>query len=76
MSVAVDTIVVYVSVKLLEDVVKKLQNTGENREKTVFMKGFRWFENFGQNRQTEFNGRMKKMTFGPGANLITEGTNQ
>jgi len=40
------TVVVSIPVKDIEESVKKLSNSGENKEKTEFMKYFDWFNNF------------------------------
>lgn len=53
---------------------KKLANSGENKEKTDFFKHFKWFENFTQSLKTKFNNCTKKKMFYPGAMIIKEGT--
>ena len=46
LSVSPETLVVAIPVKVVEDVVKRLSNSGENKEKTDFFAHFNWFENF------------------------------
>lgn len=45
-SAATDTVVLKFCVKIVEDTIKILANTGENKEKTDFFKEFLWFDNF------------------------------
>ena len=45
-SVGPSTKVLEIPVRIIEDAIKKLANTGENKEKTDFMKHFQWFSNF------------------------------
>lgn len=70
-----ETVIVSIPVKLLEDLVKKLANSGENKEKTDFLNRFKWFDNFTQSLKTKFNNLVTKRVFYPGAVLIKEGTN-
>lgn len=49
------TVVLEIPFRVVEDAVKKLANTGENKEKTDFMKRFPWFSNFTQSLKTKFN---------------------
>jgi len=43
---APDTVILKFCVKIIEDTIKILANTGENKEKTDFFKEFLWFDNF------------------------------
>ena len=45
-SVSEDAVVLKFCVKIVEDTIKILANTGENKEKTDFFKEFLWFDNF------------------------------
>lgn len=72
-SVSSKTIIVTIPIRLLEDLVKKLANSGENKEKTDFFSHFKWFENFTQSLKTKFNNCARKRTFYPGAVIIKEG---
>ncbi len=40
------TKVLQIPVRTIEEAIKKMANSGENKEKTDFMKMFPWFENF------------------------------
>jgi len=70
------TQILSIPVKSIEDGVKYLANSGENKEKTEFMRRFAWFHNFTQSLKTKFNNVIEKKTFYPGAKLIKEGTNE
>jgi hypothetical protein len=75
MSCGEDVRILEIPFKIIEEAVKKLANTGENKEKTDFMKKFYWFSNFTQSLKTKFNNCLTKKVFYPGAKLIEEGTN-
>ena len=75
MSISNETTILTIPVKCLEDSVKKLANSGENKEKTDFFNRFKWFDNFTQSLKTKFNNCTTKKIFYPGATLIREGTN-
>jgi len=66
--------VLEIPVRIIEETIKKLANSGENKEKTDFMRRFDWFDNFTQSLKTKFNNCIVKKTFYPGAKIITEGT--
>lgn len=70
-----DTVILQFCVKIVEDTIKILSNTGENKEKTDFFKNFDWFDNFTQSNKTKFNNVIKKEIFYPGAKIIAEGSN-
>ena len=69
------TVILSFPLQVIEDTVKKLSNTGENKEKTDFFRHFDWFDNFTQSMKTKFNDVVHKETFYPGAKLIAEGSN-
>ena len=46
LSSAQETVVVAVPTRVLEEAIKKLANTGENKEKTDFFRQFQWFVSF------------------------------
>lgn len=75
MSSGETTLVLEIPYRVIEEAVKKLSNTGENKEKTDFMKRFQWFSNFTQSLKTKFNNCITKKVFYPGAKLIEEGSN-
>ena len=75
LTAAAETVIVTIPVRIIEDAIKKLANTGENKEKTDFFKKFYWFDNFTQSLKTKFNNCATKKTFYPGAKLIAEGKN-
>lgn len=75
MSVGESTKILEIPFRVIEEAVKKLANTGENKEKTDFMKRFPWFSNFTQSLKTKFNNCLTKKIFYPGARLIEEGKN-
>lgn len=74
-SVGPSTKVLEIPVRVIEDAIKKLANTGENKEKTDFMKHFIWFSNFTQSLKTKFNNCINQVTFYPGSKIISEGAN-
>lgn len=74
-STSPDTAILSFSVRVIEDAIKKLSNTGENKEKTDFFRHFVWFDNFTQSMKTKFNNCVHKKVFYPGAKLIKEGYN-
>ena len=61
--------------KVIEETLKKLSNTGENKEKTDFFTHYKWFDNFTQSLKTKFNNCCHKKDFYPGAKIIQEGKN-
>ena len=75
MSCSETAVILEIPFKIIEEAVKKLSNTGENKEKTDFMKKFQWFSNFTQSLKTKINNCLTKKVFYPGAKLIVEGTN-
>lgn len=75
LSLTPQTILVTIPVKLLDEAVKRLANTGENKEKTDFFIHYPWFANFTQSLKTKFNNCVQKKTFYPGAKIICEGAN-
>lgn len=75
MSAAPVTQVLSIPVRVIEEAIKKLSNTGENKEKTDFMRRFGWFDSFTQSLKTKFNNVITKKTFYPGAKIILEGKN-
>lgn len=75
MTAALDTRILSVNTRIIEEAIKKLANSGENKEKTDFMKRFDWFESFTQSLKTKFNNVITKQTFYPGTKIITEGGN-
>lgn len=46
LAAAPETVIVSIPVRVIEDAIKKLANTGENKKKTDFFKKFQWFDNF------------------------------
>ena len=46
LSSAPETVIVAVPTRVLEEAIKKLANTGENKEKTDFFRQFAWFVSF------------------------------
>lgn len=74
-SASENTVILKFCVKIVEDTIKILSNTGENKEKTDFFKEFLWFDNFTQSMKTKFNNVVHKEIFYPGAKIIAEGTN-
>jgi len=69
------TTILEIPFKEIDEAIKKLFNSGENKEKTDFMRRFPWFSNFTQSLKTKFNNCLKKVVFYPGAKLIEEGEN-
>jgi hypothetical protein len=67
--------VLVIPVKCIEDGIKKLANTGENLEKSLFFKQFPWFNEWTTALRTKFISCIKKKVFYPGQALIREGTN-
>ena len=76
LAVGQDTVILSFPLQVIEDTVKKLANTGENKEKTDFFRHFDWFDNFTQSMKTKFNNVVHKETFHPGMRLIEEGQNK
>ena len=74
LSLSNDTVVVSIPIKIIDEAIKKLANTGENKEKTDFMRHFDWFYNFTQSLKSKFNNCITKKIFYPGVYIITEGT--
>jgi len=75
LAVAKETIVVTMPVRVVDEAVRKLANTGENKEKTDFFRHFEWFDGFTQSLKTKFNNLVRKKTFYPGSVVIQEGGN-
>jgi len=77
MSIRSETVIISIPVKVIEDEIKRLANTGENKEKIDFFRHFDWYDNFTQGLKTKFNNCLHKKTFypGKGAKIITEGKN-
>ena len=77
MSIRSETVIVSIPIKVIEDEIKRLANTGENKEKIDFLRHFDWYDNFTQGLKTKFNNCVQKRTFypGKGAKIITEGKN-
>jgi signal-transduction protein with cAMP-binding, CBS, and nucleotidyltransferase domain len=73
MSLGPKTIIVEIPQRVIDECVKKLANTGENKEKSDFMRHFDWFDNFTQSLKTKFNNIMTKKVFYPGMKIIEEG---
>lgn len=76
MAIGQTTQIISIPVRVIEEGIKKLANSGENKEKTDFMRNFDWFDNFTQSLKTKYNNVIKKVVFYPGSKLITEGTNE
>lgn len=74
LSLSNDTVIVSIPIRIIDEAIKKLANSGENKEKTDFMKHFDWFYNFTQSLKSKFNNCMTKKIFYPGVHIITEGT--
>lgn len=75
MSSAPETVIVVVPLGGLDEAIKKLADTEENKEQTNFFRKFQWFENFTSSLKTKFNDCVTQKTFYPGGKLIVEGTN-
>jgi len=76
LAVGQSTVILSFPLDVIADAVKRLANTGENKEKTDFFRSFPWFDNFTQSMKTKFNNVVHKETFYPGAKLIEEGQNR
>ena len=74
-SISSETLILTIPIRVIDEVIKKLANTGENKEKTDFFKHFDWFGNFTQSLKTKFNNLVTKKTFYPGAFILNEGQN-
>ena len=70
MALGVETILVEIPLRIIDEYVKKLSNTGENKEKSDFMKKFLWFDNFTQSLKTKFNNTLKKKIFYKGMKIV------
>lgn len=46
LSISDQTLILSMPLRVLDEVIKKLANTGENKEKTDFFKHYDWFYNF------------------------------
>ena len=46
MSIRSETVIISIPVKVIEDEIKRLANTGENKEKIDFFRHFTWYDNF------------------------------
>ena len=46
MAIRPETVIVSIPVKVIEDEIKRLANTGENKEKIDFFRHFDWYDNF------------------------------
>jgi hypothetical protein len=45
-SITSETVVVAIPIKIIEETIKKMSNTGENKEKIDFFRHFDWYDNF------------------------------
>ena len=75
LSISKETKIISMPIRVVDEAIKKLANTGENKEKSDFFKHYDWFYNFTQSLKTKFNNCTTKKIFYPGATLIREGTN-
>ena len=71
-----ETCVVHIPLRCIEETIKKLANTGENKEKMDFFRQFAWYDNFTQSLKTKVNNCMTKRVFYPGSQIIREGKNE
>jgi hypothetical protein len=76
MAIEGGTCVIHIPLRCVEETIKKLSNTGENKEKIDFFKQFAWYDNFTQSLKTKVNNCMTKRVFYPGSKIIQEGKNE
>ena len=72
-AVGKETKILSMPLRVVDEAIKKLANTGENKEKSDFFKHYDWFYNFTQSLKTKFNNLVTKKVFYPGSYLFKEG---
>ena len=61
-----ETKVLRMPVKVIEQSIQVLANSGENKEKSDFFNQFQWYVNYSAALRTKFNNMFTKKTFYPG----------
>ena len=72
-SISKDTKIISMPIRVVDEAIKKIANTGENKEKSDFFKHYDWFYNFTQSLKTKFNNLITKKVFYPGSLIFKEG---
>lgn len=67
------TKIILMPLKVIQDAIVMISNSGENKIKSEFFKQLPWFEAFGQSYKTKFNNAVTMKTFYPKQVIIEEG---